>query len=82
MTVSPVQGEGESPIFSFHLEVDETVGPDRYNAGEQEQGFNDNTDDISGALGQVTTGVPDGLETLFSVGGVFGRTARAAGPAR
>ncbi|MER9496241.1 VCBS domain-containing protein, partial [Mesorhizobium sp. M0320] len=54
------------------VELDETVGGDRYNAGETEDaGGNANTDDGVG-LAQVTTGLAGGLSSLFAVGGVYG----------
>ena len=54
------------------LEVDETVGADRYNTGEAEDADgNANTDDGAGFLGQVTTNITgvdfDGLRSLFDV---------------
>ncbi|WJI83638.1 VCBS domain-containing protein [Mesorhizobium sp. C374B] len=54
------------------VELDETVGGDRYNSGETEDaGGNANTDDGVG-LAQVTTGLAGGLSSLFAVGGVYG----------
>ncbi|MER9035636.1 VCBS domain-containing protein, partial [Mesorhizobium sp. M0924] len=54
------------------VELDETVGGDRYNSGETEDaGGNANTDDSVG-LAQVTTGLAGGLSSLFAVGGVYG----------
>jgi len=54
------------------IELDETVGPDRYNTGEAESGTNNNTDDAAPALAQNATALVGGLASLFSVGGVYG----------
>ncbi|BBD40933.1 hypothetical protein Amn_pa03870 (plasmid) [Aminobacter sp. Y103A] len=54
------------------IELDETVGPDRYNISEVESGTNNNTDDAAPALAQNATALVGGLASLFSVGGVYG----------
>ena len=57
------------------LELDETVGPERYNAAFNEvedAGGNANTDDAGPGLAQVTTNIAGGLTSLFTIGGVFG----------
>ncbi|WP_162246211.1 hypothetical protein, partial [Bosea sp. Leaf344] len=57
-------------LSSVAIELDETVGVDRYNGGETEIGGNANSDDAAPALAQVITTLPDqGLASLFTVGG-------------
>jgi VCBS repeat-containing protein len=62
----------EGAAAQLATELDETVGADRYNTGEAESGTNNNTDDISGALAQVSSNVTGGLTQLFTIGGDFG----------
>jgi len=52
------------------VELDESVGADRYNAGEAPD--NGNVDDAGPGLAQVTTAVSGGLTSLFAVGGDYG----------
>ena len=75
VTVAPVQGGESSPIF----DVPSRSRRDRRNRTATTPASMSwrlatipTTTTSPGALGQVTTGVPGGLETLFSVGGVFG----------
>ena len=66
LTVNPsTQGTG-----GLAVELDETVGTDRYAPGEAADGGN--TDDAGPGLGQKTSAVPGGLKALFLVGGDFG----------
>ncbi len=62
--------EGAAGLLS--VELDETVGVDRYNGGETEDaGGNANIDDGPG-LAQVSTAVSGGLTNLFTIGGSYG----------
>ncbi|MBA4026589.1 MAG: hemolysin-type calcium-binding protein, partial [Gordonia sp.] len=66
LTVNPsTQGTG-----GLAVELDETVGTDRYAPGEAADGGN--ADDAGPGLGQKTSAVPGGLKALFLVGGDFG----------
>src|SRR5262249_45754933 len=64
-TLSVVQVDGGYGTLT--IELDETVGADRYNIGESEDaGGNANTDDLAGVLARVTTTIARGLARLFS----------------
>ena len=63
-------------VAQLAVELDETEGADRYNAGEVEDaGGNANTDDAGPGLAQVTTTIAGGLTSLFTVGGTVGADA-------
>ncbi|MER9654703.1 VCBS domain-containing protein, partial [Mesorhizobium sp. M0152] len=65
-------GANDGAAGLLSVELDETVGGDRYNGGETEDaGGNANTDDGVG-LAQVNTAVSSGLTSLFTIGGSFG----------
>ncbi|TGQ38661.1 VCBS domain-containing protein, partial [Mesorhizobium sp. M00.F.Ca.ET.216.01.1.1] len=69
LTVSA--NEGAAGLLS--VELDETVGADRYNGSETEDaGGNANTDDAGPGLAQVSTAVSGGLTNLFTIGGSYG----------
>ena len=66
-------GANDGAAGLLSVELDETVGADRYNGGESEDaGGNANTDDAGPGLAQVNTAVTGGLTNLFSIGGSYG----------
>lgn len=70
--------DGEE-MSAARLEVDETEDKgDRYAAGEAEDGSNPNIDDAGPGLGQVTSNIQGGLQSVFSTTYVAGADGLAS----
>ena len=54
------------------VNLDETLGPDRYATPESSTSHPGNTDDSPGVLGRVTTSIAGGILNLFTYSGSYG----------